>query len=152
MEGLERIVLAHPFFAGSIRSMAEVIAGCARNMRFDPANILFHEGDPADEFYLIRHGRWRWRSCRPASRPCGCDRTWKATSSASPGWCRPIAGGSMRAPSNWSARIGVDAKCLRGKCEADNHLGYEMMKRFLPMLVGRLEDARMQMLDVYGTP
>ena len=46
--------------------------------------------------------------------------------------------------------IGMDAACLRGKCEADHHLGYEMMKRFLPILVGRLHATRLQILDVYG--
>ena len=46
--------------------------------------------------------------------------------------------------------IGIDAACLRGKCEADHHLGYEMMKRFLPILVERLQATRLQILDVYG--
>ena len=31
--------------------------------------------------------------------------------------------------------IGIDAECLRDKCEADHDLGYEMMKRFLPVIV-----------------
>ncbi len=46
--------------------------------------------------------------------------------------------------------IGIDAACLRGKCEADHDLGYEMMKRFLPALVKRLHATRLQILDVYG--
>jgi CRP-like cAMP-binding protein len=46
--------------------------------------------------------------------------------------------------------IGIDAACLRRKCEADHHLGYEMMKRFLPVFVKRLHDTRLQILDVYG--
>ena len=49
------------------------------------------------------------------------------------------------------ARSASMRKCLRDKCEADNHLGYEMMKRFLPLVVGRLERRAMQLLDVYGT-
>jgi CRP-like cAMP-binding protein len=48
--------------------------------------------------------------------------------------------------------IAMDAKCLRGKCEADHDLGYEMMKRFVPLLVQRLHMTRMQLIDVYGTP
>jgi hypothetical protein len=46
--------------------------------------------------------------------------------------------------------IGIDAACLRGKCEADHDLGYELMKRFLPILVQRLHATRLQILDVYG--
>jgi hypothetical protein len=47
--------------------------------------------------------------------------------------------------------IALDGKCLRDKCEADHHLGYELMKRFVPVLVERLTRARFQTLDVYGT-
>ena len=46
--------------------------------------------------------------------------------------------------------IGIDAACLRGKCEADHDLGYEMMKRFMPVLIQRLQATRLQILDVYG--
>ena len=46
--------------------------------------------------------------------------------------------------------IGIDAACLRGKSEADHHLGYEMMKRFMPVVVKRLLETQLQLLDVYG--
>jgi CRP/FNR family cyclic AMP-dependent transcriptional regulator len=47
--------------------------------------------------------------------------------------------------------LSIDARCLREKCEEDHDLGYEMMKRFMAMLVQRLQAAQLQMLDVYGT-
>jgi len=47
--------------------------------------------------------------------------------------------------------ISLDATCLRGKCDADPVLGYEVMKRFMPTLVERIHNTRLQMLDVYGT-
>ena len=46
--------------------------------------------------------------------------------------------------------IAMDAACLRGKCEGDHDLGYEMMKRFMPVLIQRLHATRLQILDVYG--
>jgi CRP/FNR family transcriptional regulator, cyclic AMP receptor protein len=46
----------------------------------------------------------------------------------------------------------MDASCLPQKCEADHDLGYEMMKRFMPVLIQRLQATRLQILDVYGTP
>ena len=48
--------------------------------------------------------------------------------------------------------IGIDAKCLRQKCETDHDFGYSMMMRFMPVLVERLQATRLQVLDVYGTP
>jgi CRP/FNR family transcriptional regulator, cyclic AMP receptor protein len=44
----------------------------------------------------------------------------------------------------------MDGSCLRQKCEADHDLGYEMMKRFMPVLIERLQATRIQILDVYG--
>ena len=46
--------------------------------------------------------------------------------------------------------IALDAACLRGKCEQDHELGYDLMKRFVPVVVERLHATRMQILDVYG--
>ena len=48
--------------------------------------------------------------------------------------------------------IAMDATCLRQKCEGDHDLGYEMMKRFMPILIQRLQATRLQILDVYGVP
>ena len=62
MEGLERIVLGHPFFAGLGPEFGAAISGCARNLRFAAGEYLFREDEPANEFYLIRHGTARWRS------------------------------------------------------------------------------------------
>jgi hypothetical protein len=47
--------------------------------------------------------------------------------------------------------ISIDASCLRNKCEADHDLGYEVMKRFMTILVQRLQATQLQILDVYGT-
>ncbi|MDR3539164.1 MAG: cyclic nucleotide-binding domain-containing protein [Acetobacteraceae bacterium] len=150
MEGLERIVLEHPFFAGLEAKLGPVITGCARNHRFDPGQYLFHEGDPADEFYLIRHGSVALEIL-PPGQPAVVIATEQAGDIVGASW--------LVAPYRWrfdararelTRAIGLDARCLRDKCEADNHLGYEMMKRFLPLVVGRLEETRLQLLDVYG--
>ena len=46
--------------------------------------------------------------------------------------------------------LGVDARCLREKCEADHDLGYELMKRFASAMGERLRAMRLQVADVYG--
>jgi len=48
--------------------------------------------------------------------------------------------------------IGVDASCLRNKCDADPRLGYQVMQRFLPVLAERLESTRLRLLDLYAPP
>ena len=47
--------------------------------------------------------------------------------------------------------IALDGKCLRGKCEEDHELGYELVKQVASSLGQRLDAAtRMRLLDIYG--
>jgi hypothetical protein len=48
--------------------------------------------------------------------------------------------------------VRIDAKCLRGKCEKDRALGYELAKRFAKVMVERLAWTRMQLIKVYDPP
>jgi CRP-like cAMP-binding protein len=152
MEGLERIVLAHPFFAGFEAELGEVVAGCARNLRFDPEQYLFHEGDPANEFFLIRHGTVALEIL-PPGRPAIVFATEHEGDIVGTSWMMPPYRWRFDARAASLVRaIGIDARCLRDKCEADHHLGYEMMKRMLPTIAQRLDEARLQMIDVYARP
>lgn len=150
MEGLERIVLAHPFFAGFEAELGQVVSGCARNLRFDSGQYLFHEGDPLNEFFLIRHGTVALEIL-PPGRPAIVFATEHEGDIVGTSWMMPPYRWRFDARAVTLVRaIGINADCLRAKCEADHHLGYEMMKRMLPTLAQRLDEARLQMLDVYG--
>ena len=46
--------------------------------------------------------------------------------------------------------VAFDAACLRGKCDADPALGYDLTKRFAQTLIERLQWTRLRLLDVYG--
>ena len=46
--------------------------------------------------------------------------------------------------------VAFDGACLRGKCEVDHELGYQLMRRFAASLTEGLEATRLQLLDVYG--
>ena len=150
MEGLDRIVKEHRFFADIDEAFCGLVVGCARNVRFEAGTYLFHEGDDADQLYLLRHGRVALEITAPGRGPV----TFQTVSEGE------VVGVSWLIPPyrwNYDAKalelvraVSIDAKCLRGKCEADHDLGYEMMKRFMPILVQRLHATRMQILDVYG--
>lgn len=152
MDGLERIVLAHPFFAGLEAELGEVISGCARNHRFDPGQYLFREGDPAEEIFLLRHGSVALEIVLPG-RPPVVIATEHEGEIVGASWLVPPYRWRFDARARELTRaIGINSKCLRDKCEADHHLGYELMKRFLSVVVSRLDEARLQLLDVYGKP
>jgi CRP/FNR family cyclic AMP-dependent transcriptional regulator len=152
MEGLERIVCEHPFFAGLDAAFGKLVAGCAKNIRFEAGQYIFHEGDPADYLYLIRHGRVAQQINAPG-RGALTFHTAGEGEVVGMSWLIPPYRWRHDAKALELVRaIAMDANCLRGKCEADHHLGYELMKRFVPALVERLYATRMQILDVYGAP
>jgi CRP/FNR family cyclic AMP-dependent transcriptional regulator len=149
MEGLERIVREHPFFLGMKEEFLELISGCAKNVRFEAGQYLFHEGQPADQFYLLRSGRVALQISAPERtltvQTVGEDEIVGAS------WLVPPYRWGFDAKALELTRaIAMDAACLRGKCEGDHDLGYEMMKRFMPVLIQRLHATRLQILDVYG--
>ncbi len=57
METLEPILAQHPFFQDIDPDHRQMMSGCAANVRFSSGSDLFREGDAANRFYLIRHGR-----------------------------------------------------------------------------------------------
>jgi CRP/FNR family transcriptional regulator, cyclic AMP receptor protein len=152
MQGLERIVLDHPFFAGLGAEFGRAISGCARNLRFAAGDYLFREGEPANEFFLIRHGVVALEIHAPGQMPIVIA-TLREGDVLDASWLVPPYHWTFDARAGELTRaLGVDAKCLREKCEADHDLGYELMKRFVGAMGERLRTARMQALDLYGKP
>jgi CRP-like cAMP-binding protein len=151
MEGLERIIKEYPFFAGMQDAFRELVCGCAKNTHFGAGQYLFHEGEPADWFYLIRHGRVAFQLTAPG-RGAMTFQTVAEGELAGVSWLIPPYRWTYDAKAIEDTRaIAINALCLRQKCEADHDLGYEMMKRFMPVLIQRLQATRLQILDVYGT-
>ena len=57
METLERILAEHPLFSGMEQRHLQILVGCARNIRFDSEDVIFRQGEKANEFYLIHTGK-----------------------------------------------------------------------------------------------
>ena len=47
--------------------------------------------------------------------------------------------------------IALDGKCLRGKCEEDHEMGYDLVKRVASSLGERLDATLLRLLDMYST-
>jgi len=150
VKDIEEIVREQPFFAGLQEAFCKLVCGCAKNVHFQAGEYLFHEGDPADQFYLIRQGRVALEVKAPG-RGAVTFQTLRPGEIVGVSWLIPPYRWSYDAQATeFTAAISMHAACLRDKCEADHDLGYEMMKRFMPILVQRLQATQMQILDVYG--
>lgn len=150
MHTLDEIVAESPVFAGLEPAQLQLIAGCARNVAFSKDERLFREGDPADTFYLVRRGRVALTTHVPGRGDVTIE-------TVEPG---EVLGWSwLFPPYTWhfDARavedagvVAFDGACLRGKCEDDHGLGYELLRRFAQVMIDRLQHTRTLLLDVYG--
>jgi CRP/FNR family transcriptional regulator, cyclic AMP receptor protein len=150
MQTLEELIAAASLFDGLSDAHLSLIAGCGANDRFDGGAELFREGAQADRFFLIRTGSVALELEAPG-------RGTLVIETLQPG---EVVGWSwLFEPYRWQfdarAReptgvVAFDGACLRGKCEADHELGYQLMRRFAGSITERLQATRLQLLDVYG--
>jgi CRP-like cAMP-binding protein len=152
METLERILAEHPFLEGLKPDHIKLITGCASNVVFRAGDFVFREGEPANAFYFIRHGKVVVETFVPQIGPVAIQ-TREAGEVLGWSWLVPPYLWRFDARAFELTRaIALDGKCLRQKCEEDHDLGYEMMKRFTLIMSQRLEATRLQLMDIYGKP
>ncbi|MGZ4257418.1 MAG: cyclic nucleotide-binding domain-containing protein [Gaiellaceae bacterium] len=150
MESIETLLEEVPVFHGLPPGDLTLIAGCARNVHFAQGAVLFREGDPADTFYLVRHGSVSLETYVPARGPAIIE-TLEAGEVAGWSWLFPPYRWHFDARALTGLRAtAFDGACLRGKCEDDPRLGYELMSRFAQVLIERLQWTRLRLLDLYG--
>jgi CRP/FNR family transcriptional regulator, cyclic AMP receptor protein len=150
MENLGRILSEHPFLQGMTDSQLALLVGCASNVVFKPGEFIIREGQPADNFYFIRHGMVQIETHIPQKGPLVI-RTRHEGEVLGWSWLVPPYRWHFDARAVEQTRaIAMDGKCLREKCETDHALGYEIMKRFSRIIAERLEATRLQLMDVYG--
>jgi len=151
VEKLERIIAEHPFLKGIEPQYIKLIVGCASNVRLDVGQFLFHEGEEANKFYMIRQGKV---ALQISAIPRAVITVQTIGEGDILGWSWLIP------PYRWrfdaralelTRAIALDGECLRTKSEEDHNLGYELLKRFSNVITQRLEATRLQLLDVYGT-
>ena len=150
MQTVEQLIAEAPAFREMRQEHLELIAGCAQNQTFEEGAYLMREGDPADSFYVIRYGRVALEIPVP-SRGALTVETIEDGDLVGWSWLVPPFRTSLdaRALTN-THTVAFDGACLRGKADQDPELGYELMRRFISVIVERLQATRVQLLDVYG--
>jgi CRP-like cAMP-binding protein len=150
MRTIETLLHDVPIFQGMSDEALELVSGCASNVHFDDGETLFREGDEANVFYVVRHGRVALDMFVPA-------RGAVTIETVDPG--EVIGWSWLFPPYRWhfdAKALGVvratvfDAACLRDKCTKDTAFGYDLMGRFAQVLIERLQWTRLRLLDLYG--
>lgn len=149
-ETIEPYLAEHSLFRDLSPEYVTLVSGCASKVRFTAGERIFRQGEEADRCYLIRHGKVSVEICSPTNGPV-------TIQTLGPG---EVLGWSwLFPPYRWhfdaratesSTAIALDGKCLRGKCDKDPKLGYDLMKRLSALIHARMQAARLQIMDIYG--
>lgn len=150
MKDMRDVVGDHELFRNLSAAHLELLAGCAENVAFASGESVFREGEPANHFYLIRHGHIALEMSIPP-RGALVIETMAAGDVLGWSWLVPPYRCHFDAEAmEPTAVVRFDAACMRGKFDSDHDLGYELATRFLPIIVDRLQATRLRLLDLYG--
>jgi CRP/FNR family transcriptional regulator, cyclic AMP receptor protein len=150
IKNVEMFIRAHPFFRELEEEHLKTLAGCGSGVSFPAGRTIFRQGEPADQFYLLESGKVAV-TLESADRGGVTIQTIEKGGVLGWSWIFP--------PYVWffdakaieaTDALALDARCIRGQCERDHHLGYELMKRFSGLVIDRLQATRVQLMDLYG--
>ena len=140
-----------PIFHDLPEERISTLAGCAKNVRFSANERIFAEGGDADQFFIIREGHVGL-DLEVIDRGTITVQTLDEGDVLGWSWLFPPYSWNYGARAMTDTRmIALDAMCLRGKCESDPGLGYDLMKRFSSIMLERLQATRAQLMDIYDS-
>jgi CRP/FNR family transcriptional regulator, cyclic AMP receptor protein len=147
---LEAQVAAHPFLIGMSNNHIHLLADCAMRSHSKAGQVIFREGESANCFYLIEHGKVALESST-LGEPVRIEEIGDGD----------LLGWSWLFPPyawHFSARALEDTTAvffygtvLREYCEKDHSLGFELFQRMSAVMLRRLQAARQKLLSTRKT-
>jgi CRP/FNR family cyclic AMP-dependent transcriptional regulator len=149
VQTIEDLLAEVPALAQLAPGHRATIAGCAHNEVFPEGAEILREGTPANTFYVIREGAVALETFVPRRGPVMIE-TLHDGELLGWSWLFPPYRNvfDARAIATTHA-ISFDGACLRGKCDADPALGYDLLKLFAGVMLERLQQTRLRVLDIY---
>jgi CRP-like cAMP-binding protein len=144
------LVIAHPFLSGLPPSQLEPLADHATRTVFAAGQRIFAEGGKADRFWLIEDGEIALDIQVPG-RGLVTIETLGPWTVLGWSWLEP--------PYRWhfgavarrtTSAIQIDGRAVRQLFDKDPSLGYALTRRFVGVVVDRLQATRLRLLDLYG--
>lgn len=150
IEPLATRVTLHPFLAGMNHTQLALLTDCAVARHFNANQTILSEGEFANGFYLVETGKVALESQAGFGESipiqivgAGDLLGWS--------WMFPpyVWQFTARAIEPVTALF-FYATILRGYCEKEHSLGYELLKRISAVMVTRLQAAHDQILSLYS--
>jgi CRP-like cAMP-binding protein len=146
---LQASLRRHPFVEGFEPAHIEQLSALARPVRFERDQVVFHEGDECDDFFLITSGLMAIEveepdhTLRVQTLSAGDEFGWSALLMASGKYFQARALDRVDA-------LAFDAPSLLAACKKDPAFGFAFMHRLLGVVADRLQRTRLQVHDLYS--
>ncbi len=149
MDNIEQSLASHPFAKDLEPRIISLIADCGSHAAFSTDEYIFREGESADRFYLINEGLVALELFSPGHGVFTFT-TLNSGELLGVSWLAPPYRWTFDARAVEPTRaIAFDAKRLRDHCEADHHVGYEVLKRLVGSVTQRMQAARVKSADLF---
>jgi CRP/FNR family transcriptional regulator, cyclic AMP receptor protein len=143
-------VADHPFFHGLDERFVQLAASKASEHSFGVGDIIFQEGEIANEFWLVFQGKVALEISSP-DRPHLTIQTIGSGDVLGWSWLVPPHRWRFDARTVKTTRaLAIDAAALKDAFEAQPEVGYRFLLRLLPVIGERLENAWVQLMDIHG--
>jgi CRP-like cAMP-binding protein len=152
METAYDLLAAQPFLAGLSDDHLRRLSYTASRSVLHAGSRVFSEGSRADRFWLINRGRVDLDTYVPG-------RGDVVVETLGPGavlgwsWLFPPYRwhfGALAVETTFTLRL--DGFGVRRLCDADHELGYQLTRRFMQVVVERLQATRLRLLDLHTVP
>lgn len=150
VEPLSTRIALHPFLAGMDHTQLTLLTDCAVTRNFNTHQVILREGEFANGFYLIETGKVALESETGFGESIPIQ-ILGAGDLLGWSWMFPPYVWQFTARAiEPTAALFFYAAILRGYCEKDHSLGYELLKRISAVMVTRLQAAHDQMLSIHS--
>jgi CRP/FNR family transcriptional regulator, cyclic AMP receptor protein len=140
----------HPMLAGLPVQAVERMSRFSTHVVFQAGDVVFNEGNPASALYLMQSGRVVISTHAPGKGHL-LIQTVGPGEALGLSWLFPPFKWQFDARClNDADALEVDGPSLRAELEADPAFGYEFLKRYAPVVLGRLQQTRLRLLDLYS--
>ena len=148
-QALQALLRKHPYVQEFEPAYVEKLAALATEVAFARDQVVFHEGDECNEFYLIVSGT----IALEVEEPGQTLRVQTLHEGDELGWSALL----MSSGKHFQARalepvkaLAFDGPKLLAVFGQDPAFGYAFMHRLLAVVAGRLQSTRLQLHDMYS--
>lgn len=148
-EALQQALRRHHFVEGFEPAHVDKLAALARPVAFERDQVVFHEGDECNDFFIILSGMIALEveepdhTLRVQTLSAGDELGWSALLMASGKYFQARALDKVEA-------LAMDGPTVLAECRRDPAFGFAFMYRLLGVVAARLQRTRLQVHDLYS--